>query len=318
LTPAVDTPAPFTAEPAPSATEDPGCPDPYPQGAPYAPEAGKPLRILPAGSPGPLAPYRALPLRPDPALQRIIEQSLGAERRHFAVIIKDLGTGRGIAIAPDRQFYAASLFKTWVMLEAFHQREAGVVSFDEEYIVSNHYAREFRLNPGELEPCSAVAVGNAVAAMIRISDNVAANMVLDRLGSSNVNAALEGLGAPVSGFSADLSLPTTASEMALLMEAIGRGQAVNARSSLEMTGLLLAQTVNDRIPALLPPGTDVAHKTGNWENATHDAAIVFSPASTYVIVVLTDYDYHENGAERIARLSRAVYDHFNRAEPPPS
>jgi beta-lactamase class A len=78
-----------------------------------------------------------------------------------------------------------------------------------------------------------------------------------------------------------------------------------------MAGLLLSQTVNDRIPALLPAGTRVAHKTGNWSNATHDAGIVFSPAGSYVIVVLTDYGYNVDGASRIARLSRTVYDYYN-------
>jgi beta-lactamase class A len=200
------------------------------------------------------------------------------------------------------------------MLEAFHQREAGLLGFDEQFIVSNRYANEFRLNAGELEPCSTVAIGDAVAAMIRISDNVAANMVLDRVGSGNVNASLGGLGMPVSGLSQDLRLPTTANEMAHLLEAIGREKAVSPKASMEMTGLLLTQTVRDRVPALLPPGTRVANKTGNWSNATHDAAIVFSPSATYVIVVLTDYGYNADGAGKIARLSRAVYDHWNQVE----
>jgi beta-lactamase class A len=44
--------------------------------------------------------------------------------------------------------------------------------------------------------------------------------------------------------------------------------------------------INDRIPAGLPAGTVVAHKTGNVTGIYHDAGIVYS-ARPYVLVVLT-------------------------------
>jgi beta-lactamase class A len=106
-------------------------------------------------------------------------------------------------------------------------------------------------------------------------------------------------------------MPTTAAEMALLLEAIYGGAAVNEVASRQMLELLKTESVDNRIPALLPVGTAVAHKTGNWGNATHDAGIVFSPQATYVIVVLTDYGYADGGAALIAELSRAVYDYYN-------
>lgn len=309
--PPVDTPTPVEATAGPSPTEEPRCPDPYPQGAPYEAEDDDPLRVIPSGSPPALPRYQSMPFRNDAELQRVMLRSLAGERRRFAVVVKNIADGSGVVIAPERRFYAASLFKTWVLLEAFHQREQGLLHFDEQYIVSDYYAGEFRLNPGELEICSTVAVGDALASMIGISDNVAANMTLDRVGSSNVNATLVNLGLPVSGFRAGLDLPTTGGEMALLFESIARGKAVNGQASLDMLSLLLTQAIADRIPALLPAGTSVAHKTGNWSNATHDAGVVFSPNATYVIVVLTDYGYNEDGASRIAALSRAVYDYYN-------
>jgi beta-lactamase class A len=106
-------------------------------------------------------------------------------------------------------------------------------------------------------------------------------------------------------------VPTTAGGTAVLLEAIAQGKAVDPGASLEMGALLASESIADRIPALLPSGTVVAHKTGNWENATHDAGIVVSPGARYVIVVLTDYGYQDDGATPIARLSRAVYDYYN-------
>jgi beta-lactamase class A len=146
--------------------------------------------------------------------------------------------------------------------------------------------------------------------MLSFSDNVAANILFDRVGAANVNAALRGLGLGTSGY-VDDSLPTTAADMALLLEAIAGGGAVSQAASEEMLAQLASEAIDDRIPALLPAGTYVAHKTGSWEGATHDAGIVYSAGSDYVIVVLTDYGYMDNAAERISRLSRTVYDHYN-------
>jgi len=126
-----------------------------------------------------------------------------------------------------------------------------------------------------------------------------------------VNASLRNLGLVASAFRMDDSLPTTAGDMALLLEAIGRGQVISQAVSEDMVAALATESIDGRLPALLPQGTRVAHKTGSWENATHDAGIVFSPAATYVIVVLTDFGFSEDGASRIARLSRAVYDYYN-------
>jgi beta-lactamase class A len=289
---------------------DGSCPDPYPGGAPYEPTPGAPIRLRPAGSPPALSSYRPLTLVHDPALERVVRQSIGGEGEHFGVVVKNLADGHGAALNADRRFYAASLFKTWVMLEAFHQQDAGLLDISERYVVSDYYDR-FRLNQGELTPCQQVTVGEALARMMSVSDNVAANLLLDLVGPANVNAALRGLSLTISGFFQDDSLPVTATDMALLLEAVARRQAVSAAASDEMLALLGTESIDDRLPALLPAGTQVAHKTGSWPTATHDAGIVFSPEATYIIVVLTDFDFRKGGAERIAQLSQAVYEYYN-------
>lgn len=305
-----------TASPVPTAAPTGSasaarCPDPYPNGAPFAAEPGEPLQIQPAGSPGPLAGFQSLPFSRDRVLEQTVRRAIGRRGLpHVAVVVKNLADGRGAMIAPDRVFYAASLFKTWVLLEVFHQREAGLLDFNERYIVSDYYVR-LGINPGEIAACSEVTVGEALQSMIRISDNTAANLLLDRVGAGNVEVALQSLGLQVTQFAGGGRLPTTAREMALLLEAIGRRQAVSPTASDQMIALLETESFADRLLAGVPPGTRVAHKTGNWSNATHDAGIVFSPRATYVIVVLTDYGFGGAGAPLIARISGAVYRYYN-------
>ncbi len=296
-----------TAQPSPDALT---CRDPYADGVPYPATPGQSLRLRPTGNPPPLEPFRPAPLVPDATLERIVRESIGRESDHFSVSIKNLRDNSGVLLNPAHGYYSASLFKTWVMLEAFHQREAGLLRFDERFVVSDYYER-LRLNQGELPACAEVTAQDALSLMMSVSDNVAANLLYDRLGYSNVNNVLRQFGLAYSGLSDDGALFTTAGGMGTLLEAIALGQADRPEASAEMFSLLALETVDDRIPALLPPGTSVAHKTGSWDNATHDAGVVYSPSANYVVVALTDYGYAEGGAARIAQLSKAVYDYYN-------
>jgi beta-lactamase class A len=309
---ATPVPAPVgvpTREP-PATARPESCSDPYPQGAPYMPEPGQPVHLSPTGTPAPLPYYNAIPLVADPALEAIIRQSLGADIGHYGIVVKRLDDGRGAAINAGNAYYAASLYKIWAMLEAFHQQSQGLLSFDEQYVVSDYYA-SLSLNPDELAACEIVTAEQTLQAMMSVSDNVAGNMILERVGTTNTNSMLHQMGLMVSGLQAGGDVYTTANGTELVLEAIARGQAVSAAASEEMISLLASETIDGRIPALLPPGTRVAHKTGSWSTATNDAGIVFSPKASYVIVVLSDFGYEVDAGSEIASLSRAVYDYFN-------
>ena len=99
-------------------------------------------------------------------------------------------------------------------------------------------------------------------------------------------------------------LPTTAADMAILMEAISSGRGVSVEARADMRGLLLDQKTRFGIPEGLPARIAVGNKTGTWEGATHDIAFVDAPGGTYVIAILSDkgWDWAP-----LVRLSRAIY-----------
>jgi beta-lactamase class A len=76
-----------------------------------------------------------------------------------------------------------------------------------------------------------------------------------------------------------------------------------------MRDVLLAQHWNDAIPVGLPPGTRIAHKTGNITAVEHDAAIVYPAGrAPYVLVVLTSGVTNSDDAKAlIADIARLVH-----------
>ncbi|MSQ62149.1 MAG: hypothetical protein EXR43_06195 [Dehalococcoidia bacterium] len=101
--------------------------------------------------------------------------------------------------------------------------------------------------------------------------------------------------------------------MARLLELIARGRAVSPPASGEMLGLVVSQTVRDRLPAGLPADIVVGNKTEDWENVTHDVAIGRAPFGTDVIVTLSE----QNGTAPLARLSADVYRYLATGVLPP-
>jgi beta-lactamase class A len=74
--------------------------------------------------------------------------------------------------------------------------------------------------------------------------------------------------------------------------------------------LLSARVINDRLPALLPPGTEVVHKTGNLPGVLHDAGIIGTPGGSVVAVVMaqamTDFDQTLSIEQRIGLLAYSI------------
>jgi beta-lactamase class A len=272
------------------------------------PAAGQlpPFRITPAAVVEPPLSYEPLPFQRDETLERLLREQLGDEVDSYGVVVKNIADGSGATVNPDKLFNAASLFKVAVMYEAFHQRAAGIISFDTELVVTPYYD-SFGLGPRLTAVCQSLTVREALEAMMAMSDNAAAVMLQDLVGSRHVNAGMAALGLTDTRLLED-GLPTTAQDMALLLEMIARGQAVDRAASQEMVDLMTLESLNDRLPALLPEGTVVAHKTANWSDATHDAGIVYSPKAVYVIAVLSEKEYE---AKPIAELSRIVYEYYN-------
>ncbi|HWO72049.1 MAG TPA: serine hydrolase, partial [Dehalococcoidia bacterium] len=263
------------------------------------------LRATPRGLPPTPAPFEPDPLAEDAALKRRLLDALGSHADDYAFFVKDLSTGAGAAHNADRLFNAASIFKLFVMLEVFNQQAAGLFDWQDRLTLTPYYD-SFGLSPRSTSRCQVLTIAEAMKAMMSVSDNAAAVLLQDLVRSPNVNRTLQALGLKDSGLYPE-GLPVTAADLGLLLEAIARGAAVSEAASAEMIELMKGEVIDNGLRAGLPPDVPVAHKTGNWSDATHDAGIVFAKNGPYVFVVLSETD-HETSV--IRALSAAAYEYF--------
>lgn len=253
-----------------------------------------------------------------------------------AVVAVSYSDAAGMSITrlnADTVYHAASTMKIPVMIEVLRRSQAGAFAMDQPVLLVNQFASIVDGSPFSLDAAEdsdsalyrrigeRVPIRELMRRMITHSSNLATNQLISLVGAEQTTATARSLGArhiqvlrgveDQKAFDRGLSNTTTADDLAALLSAIENGRALSPASSAEMRDILLAQAFREKIPAGLPPGTRVAHKTGEITAVSHDAAIVY-PAGRkpYVLVVLTRgvRDAAVSSA-LIADISRLVYAH---------
>jgi beta-lactamase class A len=263
------------------------------------------------------------------ALRNRIEALSAAAGAEVGVAFEALDGSRRLALGDTTEFHAASTMKVPVMIELYRQAGAGTLSLDTRIPVVNEFhssvdGSPYALSVGDDSDGDIYkAIGRDLSyrelceAMITVSSNLATNVLIERLGVERIRQTVADYGASGmnvrrgvednKAYQAGVSNTTTARGLATLLLAIGREQAVSVAASDEMQAILKRQTFNDAIPAGLPPGTVVAHKTGNITKIHHDAAIVLG-ARPYVLVVLTrGVEDQKKSAALIADIAREIH-----------
>ena len=268
-------------------------------------------------------------------IERRISEVPGAT---VGVAFRDLAHTDTLFLGGDERFHAASTMKVPVMIELFRRVERHQLGLTQRVTLKNEFSSIVDGSPYTLNPAddsdslvygwvgTQVSVHDLLEHMITRSSNLATNTLIALVGASAANATAHALGArdiqllrgveDGKAFAAGMNNMTTARDLATLMAAIETGKAASRSSTDSMRAILLRQEFNDEIPAGLPQGTRVAHKTGQITGHLHDAAIVYPEGrKPYVLVVLTRGIEDEKVARSlIADISRLVYTHAMRGE----
>jgi beta-lactamase class A len=248
-----------------------------------------------------------------PNLHKTVLNALSGAKGNYSVSIENFKTKEKESLFGDKAFKVGSLYKLWIMGETFRQIQAGLLSEDE--VLSEDVSvlnKDFNIDPKSAELTDGtivLTVRSALKQMIDISHNYAALLLTKKIKLSNVAEFLK-----TNGFNASHvgGTPTsTADDIALFYKKLYKGELANKQYALEMLDLLKAQTLNDKLPKYLPKGTVAAHKTGEIEYLSHDAGIIYTPNGDYIIVVLSESSYPLGAEERIAQISKSVFDYFS-------
>jgi beta-lactamase class A len=261
-------------------------------------------------------------------LERRVEEIATQLDGVMGVAILDLTDGRILLGNAQRVFPAASSIKIAILLELYRQDQEARTGAKDKAKLDDIYT----FDPKDLVEDSQIMAGLTAGVtrvtnrdlaqfMIAVSDNTAANVLIDRVGMQNVNATLQSLGLTKTMLRRQMmdiaaarrgdENVSTPQEMVRLLEAIYNGRALNKELARELIKQLKALKKESYLSYELPAGIELADKPGTLDGVRTDSGIVLAKNRPFAISVMTAYDRDEKAAERaISEVALEAYRYF--------
>jgi beta-lactamase class A len=278
------------------------------------------------------------------ALEEQVRAIATAHHGDIALFAENLKTHESIAISPDTPVQTASVIKLAILYEALEQVRSDKARLDDKITLT-----KTDQVPGSgvllfFDAPLPLTLKDVLTMMIVMSDNSAANLVIDHLGLENINARIAKLGLKDTHLYKKISTPaptgmvmpadqkkfglgkTTAREMSVLMTKIARCELAEPGSPARADDpalcavamkMLHVQFYRSAIPRYLDgiPGAtsdSIANKTGSLDAVRNDVAAISTKNGLVIISAFTfNNKDHSWGADQegeltIAKLARAI------------
>lgn len=186
----------------------------------------------------------------------------------------------------DEPIPSASVIKLPILLEAMTRIQAGTIDPDEIHILVDSEKAGGSGTLKTYQHRSRITYRDLMTAMMIQSDNTAANIFINELGMAAINQRMQTLGMTKSRLNRVMmdtvaakqgrENVVTAREMNSLLTKIYHHEVVTPALCDQMLDILKRNEDTLTIPRDLPPGTVVAHKTGELPYVRADVGIVYA------------------------------------------
>lgn len=243
-----------------------------------------------------------------------------------AVVFVDIEADKTLEYDATKQFESASLMKLVVIAELYRLIQVGELDIDHPLTLESKHIVGGAGDLQHLEPGMTFSVKVLAEKMITQSDNTATQMLTDFLTKEALQKSVKNLGLTGTTIHRDvydfeaidrgLDNYITAKDAARLMVELAQEQLPGSQ---EIHSVLERQQRNDMIGKDYPPGTRVAHKTGELNGILHDVGIVYAAKGSFVLVMLSDHvQNREKGVKVFEQLSHDILKIYQGPSPTPS
>jgi beta-lactamase class A len=274
--------------------------------------------IVPLGVTAQSEPWQQVREKTEAQLRAIAAGSPGV----LGLAAVDLTNGERFAINENVVFPQGSAIKVAILIEVYKQAAEGKLKLSDRLPVRK--AQQVG-GDGVLQhfgdQTSELSVGDLCTLMIILSDNTAANLLIERVGRDNVNATLASLGLEktrlgrkmmdLEALARSEDNLSTPAEGARLLEWLYRCDILS-RTACDEILALLKRAEGSELKKGLPTGVVVAAKPGAIPGVRTEWAIVFLDARPYIVAVMESYSPEGEAGRDFEEISRIVYSYFRR------
>ena len=221
------------------------------------------------------------------------------EGGRLGVAAIDTGNGNRLKYRAGELFAMCSTFKFLAAAAILQRVDHGQERLDRWIPYEEGDLLEYAPVSKEHVKDHGMALADVCSAAVEWSDNTAANIMLKILGGpTGFTQFVRSLGDTVTRLDRvepDLNVveppdtrdTSSPAAMARLLSTVLFGQVLTPESRARLQGWMLDCKVGEhRIPAGLPPGWRIAHKTGTWSEETNDVGVIWPPNRAPVVLAV--------------------------------
>ncbi len=230
----------------------------------------------------------------------------------WGLVIHNLDTDEKVALNENKLFRTASAYKMLLMMTVFKDISDGKLSLDDQVVLISDAAAADEDGGSLIVPIGgSLPVRDLLHASITYSNNTASLMLLLRVGIPHFRQVVADAGFKGANLTDSYNFRATPEDFHQFLTRLADQKLLGPRYDQQMLDLMLQDQVDDRIPALLPPGTRVANKTGNLGGVVNDSALVFLPNGQRLVITVMVHQSNAAAAYKfIAELSLAAYTFY--------
>lgn len=267
----------------------------------------------------------------DQKLKKIVEQNLFDKQGQYAIYIEDLTDAESYTSRSSDSFPSASLYKLYLIAAVLNEINQGrlgmedIISADKTHLEDAFGGVDFGYEE-EASDKITYTVEETLIRIGRISDNFAAIMLAEKITWDKVQEMADALG--VQNTIIKTPITTSAYDIANFFriifcrtenlpesyqgcQSLADQPAFTKEEANDVIKYLSLDQLNNRIPAKLPEGVKIVHKTGELGRIRHDAGIVYLTGRPYIIVLMSQQlQYEDEAVETLAEISKDVYEYF--------
>ncbi len=210
-----------------------------------------------------------------------------------------------ISVNQYETFRLASTYKVPVVLYVYEQVAAGKIGLEDKLV---YQAKFYAPGTGSLQykkPGGRYTVRQLASLAIRESDNVALNILRDKVGRENILNYMQSLGGSAVYDDTPWGTPN---DLIIYMKAVDKFATAHPDVGKYLIDDLKNTLFNDRIRAGTPKQVPVAHKIGNLDGVRNDVGIVYAPKGRYILAITSKNVPDVTKAEKAeAEVAKIVY-----------
>ena len=267
--------------------------------------------------------------KPDKKLESRIREAIGGFNGDIGIYVKNLRTGKTVAINADTVYPTASIVKVPIMIGIVQKLYSGELKYDSMFTYKDSLLYEGEDILGSFKSGEKIALKKLLMLMLTTSDNTASlwlqsiagtgariNQILDSLGfkDTRVNSRTPGREANRTKYQWG---QTTPKEMGTLFEKIYNKEVFSAEACGRMMRILGRNFWDeDEAISQIPPTIEVFSKNGCVNASRSEVLLVNAPRNPYIFCIFTKNNKdtqwtHDNEAWTMARkVSKMLWEYF--------